>query len=430
VLPFTANGSGQIRIDLVECQPVATTLETSSRDIFNPATGLFVPGSVPKVATFGLQYRIRLGTPGAGVPALASGWLPLAAIVVPPGVANFTTCDFYDVRPLVEDRVEAQPGYAGGVYVANQYCPVRAAYFGSSGGGAYNINGYSESQFGGYRAGGWLRRSSPSFSGSFTGIGALDGDPDFFNALLPDNQVSAFVAAPNSITYLVAFFPAGLPRWVRYSHSAVGGGFGRIPKGPRGILKLTSRAPFKSGIADPQVLGSGFTGTAPGVVLGTIVYDNAGSTLLPGNANGGLYYFATGFTLVNQATASSTQVDFSLTDDIEYPPNASELLADISFSITNSNTVPVQFEILTHLDYGGTNMQWVDNRTVMVPAGVLSYAVQFTIRVPLLARYSPVEINSPPTTVRSVCSSTGSATFNTAANAQKFYPIGWRLGDG
>src|SRR3984957_5910287 len=104
-LAMTPNSSGQIRIDVIECQVASLVSETDNRDVFNPSTGLFAASTVTKATQDGLSYRVRAGTPGSGFPGSVNGWLPLAVASVPTGTTTNDTITFWDVRPLVADRV-------------------------------------------------------------------------------------------------------------------------------------------------------------------------------------------------------------------------------------------------------------------------------------------------------------------------------------
>ena len=108
VLALTPNGAGATRIDIIECRPKFQTFETDNRDVFDPSTGLFAAVTVDKVRGYELEYRIRVGTAGAGFPGTALGWLPLAVASVPNGAVTWDTVILWDVRPLAADRA-SQP---------------------------------------------------------------------------------------------------------------------------------------------------------------------------------------------------------------------------------------------------------------------------------------------------------------------------------
>lgn len=99
VLTLTPNSSGTGRVDIVECKVITYDYETSSRDIYDPGTGLFSPATVTKVTGKKLQYRIRTGSPSSAWPGIVDEWLPLCVLVVPDGTTTFDTVELYDVRP-------------------------------------------------------------------------------------------------------------------------------------------------------------------------------------------------------------------------------------------------------------------------------------------------------------------------------------------
>lgn len=347
LLTFTATGGGGTRVDLVECQPVSVTLESDSRDIFNPATGLFNPSSVPKVQAFRLQYRLRLGTPGGGMPALAAGWLPLAVAVVTNAAADFTTVDFWDVRPLVEERTRPQSGASGHYPVTT----LSGATFGSA--GETLLSGFSLASYNGYLAGGSLRTSTPS-PGLFGGTGNDDGDCPSLNLSLAGNQATGFAHAVQQLNAVVACFPGGLPRWVRYSQTTVGGGFGRIPRAPRGILVLAV-------IPDSTTTAGGFMqpvipvfGSSPGVILYVTNSNTAGSDFAPTTANAGWIYTNDPISIPATSLPSSTSARWSLNPTaLKYPPQAKILrvIAEVGYTSSSANMDRLQFflqSITTH----------------------------------------------------------------------------------
>ncbi len=423
VLAFTANASGQIRVDLVECQPVSTILETDNRDIFDPGTGLFVPAAVTKVKTFRLQYRIRVGTGGAGVPALAVGWLPLAAIVMPSGAADYTTCEFYDVRPLVEERTNPHPLAA---FVNQQYAPLQdASFFSQVATGTTFLSGYSETQFSGYRAGGWLRKSSPTFLGTFAGTSYDDGDPDSFSCTNVENRVTGFAPAAGAFIYLTAFFPGGLPRWVRYSHSAVGGGLGRVPKGPRGVLLLTTHAPQANGVMDSLAIGGGL-GNAPGVAIGVLLYNQAGTDFVGVVANKGSHEMAA-WPIINFVTATSaTVIQWGLTSGVLVPTNATEACVELRFATINSSTIEcasIKVEIFA-FSPGGVGYLAQLLEQIVIPAGSTTVCKRFI--VPLIGRDGPLSTSGPSTYVK-ITLTASTSTFSTSASAHAIQPHAWKL---
>lgn len=259
-LTFTANGGGQPRIDIVECRVVDALIESGSRDVWDVPTQTFVPTSVPKVRRKLLEFRLRLGVAGGGLPSMQSGWLPLAVACVQPGAASFAQTDFWDVRPLWDDRadlVQTDP--------SKQYTPVRdCEYETKLDGSSVYLIGYISAEYMGFRAGGLLRPSQASSLATF-GLTTTTGG-EAVGYLMESAAGAQF--QPN---FVYAVFPGGLPRWVRYQQTA-DVTYGRIPRGPRGILAGSSVAPGSNGVNLAVTLPAvnGFAGTHPGVLLSVL----------------------------------------------------------------------------------------------------------------------------------------------------------------
>lgn len=234
-------GAGSTRIDVVECQRVTSVAETDSRDVFNPATGLFSPVSLTKVQGGVLAYRIRTGTPGSGFPGTAAGWMPLAVCSVPAAAGTWNDVVVWDVRPLAADRT-AGPFATSRTVPWNKrslaYCDALSV--------ANHPHIYAEVDldFGGYRAGGVIKTDSST--------GWIDPTTA---ALQAPGFAFGTVGAP---WYCYLVFPFGLPRWVRYTDSSAGM---RVPGFQRGIPVISSNpcafngAPLAPGVATPTATG-------------------------------------------------------------------------------------------------------------------------------------------------------------------------------
>lgn len=233
------------RIDVVECRPIESADANLPRDIIQP-DGTVASVNVDKLISGKLSFRIRLGTPDAGFPSVEQTWMPLAVIVTHPGAASFAACDIYDVRPLVGERTDA--------YWSHQAPPdgtvaaTNAAVYERSVAPSFTnpstAYGWWMGEAAGYRVGGciWRNVASP------TGFG-VDGDFDFFDSSLPANRGVGPMApsvTTGELNCLMAVYPMGLPRWVRYSQATLGAGpiagqvttSGRLPSGSNGILVL------------------------------------------------------------------------------------------------------------------------------------------------------------------------------------------------
>lgn len=248
-LVFTANGAGSVRVDVVEMRRSPSLVdETDNRDIFDSGTGLFTAVAVTKIVRDGIQYRIRLGTAGAGFPGAAAGWMPIAVIATPPGAASFDPCTIYDVRPLVTDRADSAAGARA----------LRTATRSERAMRNFKVDTIS---------------AAPAYllSGSFVGsdAGGYNADtlpPSGFDLRDVANHAPGYVPAANALCYVWQLQPHGLPRWVLYSTVAVPPFGGRVPLGPRGIWVVTGTGPIATqwstgdlpSIAIPLPPSSGF----------------------------------------------------------------------------------------------------------------------------------------------------------------------------
>ena len=211
---LTPNASGLPRWDVVECAVTDSLLESDNRDIFDPSTGLFTPVTVDKVRESRLQYRIRIGVPGAGFPGVVSGWMPIATMLVPNGTTNFDTVFIWDVRPLAADRCAAPLNQTGYTHKGQQF----------------------------------FETSNPISNVSIRILGTIDGWVDAYriggkfnnlnvtSALL---QEPGFSTAPGQRWYLYMAVPFGLPRWAGYLAAPLA----RVPGDLRGLPLVSNVRP-------------------------------------------------------------------------------------------------------------------------------------------------------------------------------------------
>jgi hypothetical protein len=400
VLNYTANG-GSIRWDLVECQPYLEQLQ-ESRNIWDKTAKVYVPTLVYKRCTVRLNYRIRTGTGGAGLPTLDPDWLPLAAIHVPANAASFDVCDFYDVRPLLEDRV--QPAMYNGAGTA---AAVAANLFKHLGGDWIIMDdpvttdrvmaGHAEAVFGGYLAGGELRQSMPSAAADF---GATKADQDHLSLDRADNKQAALSyrngsTSTTSTYWVAALFPALLPRWVRYSQSSIPN-IGRVPRGPRGILMVMDyngmQAIYNNGFVDtttiPAVLG--LTTSCMGVVLTSFMCD--GSGVPQGNCRNnrvtGQHAGFVSSTQIAETSPGSGVFEITLRPNLDIPPGVSEIWLELQFQGTG--TAGATMIVTTDQSY----------EVVIVPSLLDTFDwAKFTVRIPMPALPSAVAVGSTSDTV-------------------------------
>ena len=346
VLTMLANSSGSARIDLVVADVVSQVLETDSRDVFDPSTGLFTPMLVNKVIAKRLSYSIIRGTPGAGMPAFTNT-IVLAVACVPDGSTLWSDVTFWDVRPLVQERsdlgvrdnIDASSAFNTVAHFDHNWEMIQNAGPGS----ASFMVGEAWTSYLGYQAGGLLKKSTPTAA---MGTGDVDldlNDAENSTNNLVYNNTTDVGAAP-----VFALFPNGLPRWARYSELPVAGVGGslRKPYGPRGILvsgrnTLSDKAKINAygyctNVAIP--LSTGLVGTADGVCLAVLYLGNLGGAWVS-NATGrgkrisfSITFNARSFVLTHAGIPADTSTDSfdypaefitSLTSQI--PPNAVEL---------------------------------------------------------------------------------------------------------
>ena len=346
-LTFTANATADVRLDIVEVSVVDSTIETATVGVFNPTTKVFDPTPSPKVKAPRLSYRVRTGTAGSGLPALASGWMPIAVVNVQPSAAGFSTCDVWDVRPLVADRVfdnepVLQPDGSTSRAVRSRVRGV-ASLSGSQAGAEVGLRGYIEGAFGGYRAGGEIRMSAAT---NAAGFGGLDYDKNF---LLNDTQSHATVYTPvaNQPYFFAVVFPGGLPRWVRYSQDPDAVAGKRVPRGPRGILLRTTQQPSVSGYYSglTPAATSGFTASAPGIMLLAGMCNAAASTLPFSLRENVTTHPVTTAVLGGQTGGGTSAVVWTFsTANSPYPANATELILDLDISADAAEVVRITVE--------------------------------------------------------------------------------------
>lgn len=339
-LAITA-GAGATRIDVIECRRTTQVLETDNRDVFDNTTGTFVPVNLNKVQAARLVYRVRSGVPGSGLPASVQGWLPLCVAVVPSSATSVDTCDFYDVRPFVKDRIAAPTDQQT---IVNPIEPQSSMTFreASIPTTVQPHAGRIMSNIGMYRAGGVMA----------------------FDLSVSANWGPGFTPAANAIWYLYAVFPGGLPRWVKYAVSPNP----RIPDGPLGVLCVTDTLPDISGInaltnvSPPASTGLTTAGPAAPLLAGYCQSD--GSSIVPfGTAlMAGRSYNYAGRTVAATVTNSSQDI-WRLTPGTHFPRGARALICRVSAT----------------LSAGAANapLSWADTTVVLIPGGTTTGDQQF-----------------------------------------------------
>jgi hypothetical protein len=220
-LTLTANSSGSTRIDVIECSRVDTVLSTANVNIFNEATGAYTPSAENKVGQHQLTFRIRLGTPGAGLPALATGWLPLAVARVPNATTTWDTCTLWDVRPLTSDRAEGLGvgyGYGADGVVQGEAKHIEGkwhldAKYAFTSTGTARLRGNARSMLLGRRVGG---------AGNFVPWNDTDLSTQGidFNVMSVNNQEPGWTLTGGRFSYVYAVIPDAygpMARWALYT---------------------------------------------------------------------------------------------------------------------------------------------------------------------------------------------------------------------
>lgn len=127
-----APGAGQERYDVVEVIATRTYGDPVNRDILNPATGIFAPGSVnrtlswdaaagmatvltplPSTTTIGVVTGVAAAVGAAAIPPATPGYTRLAVIYVGPAAAGLTLSEIVDRRVVI-----VQPGTLVGQLVS------------------------------------------------------------------------------------------------------------------------------------------------------------------------------------------------------------------------------------------------------------------------------------------------------------------------
>lgn len=236
LLPFVANAGAGTRMDIVECRPYETSSLSENRDVYDASTSTYAPTLVSKASGAALTYRIRQGTAAAGLPAKDDNWCPLAVVAVTTTATGFTTCDVYDVRPLLDAAAQVPLSWD---HASSPNNPLITILDSSLCGVNYDTStakaqGWWAAGFNGYLVGGPLYKTSPSASWSTTLVDFIDiEDTTNWSSNLPPT------VSGNARNSLVCLIPSQFYRFMRYTRADYSG-LGRIPRGPNGIFTICS----------------------------------------------------------------------------------------------------------------------------------------------------------------------------------------------
>jgi len=453
-IALTANSSGSLRIDVLECARVQpdNVLETDSRDVFNPTTGTFAAAAVNKVTAAQLQYRIRTGTPGSGFPGAVAGWLPLVVFSVPTGTTTWDTVTMWDVRPLVEDRLfSSSPAPRDLPKVTRCYASIDAIIHG----GASRLTGEIEAELLGRRVGGALLSSCPQGGGG--GVGAA-ADALYVDLDDAANQSAGGSISASGFNYVYLATPFGLPRWAKYTK----GPGGRQPRSPRGLVVASSQTPdlvygtpdaalvLPPCLQDVGVTQAAATNAAVCVLarIGTSASSTTKGSLA---ASGGRHYpyrSGRGQIAVNSASVSVGTATWTLNPNVDFPPHARALYLEIvgaltisGGTITNYLVKSGDFNVLNGL---GTAVAITDppgGYSLVGPTGIVlsnsqTFDYRMTVRIPLPSYYEIAGVPGASTPGigsnyalewTPVILTSGGGTL--ALTAALFNVVGWELAD-
>lgn len=330
-LQLTA-GAGSTRVDVVECQPILSTIETSIRDFYDEASGVFIAKATTKVVQLRMQYRIRLGVAGAGYPGSVTGWMPLMIATVPNFATNWDDVECWDVRPLISDRI----GGVSNIRKEMERFGERSLNIGviAAATTVVRVDGIVETTFdGGASVGGWKAG------------GVIDLD-SYLGGIVISNAGTAgecsegtfpadVVAGTDLMGYLYAAFPHGLPRWCKYTQATVGQ---RIPGGFRGIPIATKTYPNLKGapnvaLTPPAILTGLTASTTSAVYLAAFrTYNAIANKIVQNNYTKDRGWCDASAQLLAATAVTGGEAEFTLDETSgQFPPTAREIL--ISFRI-------------------------------------------------------------------------------------------------
>lgn len=332
-LVMTANPSGSTRIDIIECQPISVVEETDSRDIFNTVTGLFNATTVTKAIEANMTYRVRAGTPGAGIPALAAGWLPLAVASVPTLATSNDNISFWDVRPLIGDRI-FQPSHLQLNWPRNTYARFQGVCNPITGAANYIMQGIVEGNRGSYRIGGQI-------------TGSLLADTNSCDLLNAANIAAGFTPTVGTPCFAYLVTPFGLPRWAMYTQ----GPTGRVPRSPRGIIVLSGIAPNVDGTpssAVPLPTACGLGSSSSNALcfwMSTAVIIGGQTTFRPTIALGKSVCSEKVAALSAPTSSTITSTKWLLQSGTHFPANAKRLLIAVGINVNSDGSNPCVIEL-------------------------------------------------------------------------------------
>lgn len=391
-LQMTANSSGATRIDVIECGYASSAVETDNRDVFNPGTNTFAAVSLTKAIQGSLIYRVRAGTPGGGFPGTVSGWLPLAVASVPTATTTNDTITFWDVRPLLADRVQQPfsstfdyPRWHHANYVVDTSLGGSTYLLGTVEATATDIVNNSPSL---RRLGGRLRSS-----------GITDAAVDGVDLNSANNWSSTITTAVGYMYLAEGMF--GLPRWARYA-AAPGV---RTPRNPRGFVVVSTTPPCdfygapSAAIALPASTGLAGSFTK-GVCFGAVNYVSGHVTspsICDGrtqwNGSTALLVYPTSSAVITGSSPAFTAT-FALRGNVTHLSGAKALYVTVEFTLTTVTAAGLLVTATIGNAGGGIPLAQVQSSHYPLPGGGAQF-FSMTLRVPWYHAY-PAGGNSSP----------------------------------
>lgn len=404
ILTLAAGSGGGIRIDVIECRRRQVVTETDSRDVFDPGTNTFAPQVVDKVIESQLEYRVRQGVAGAGLPANVQGWLPLCIASVPSAAVNVDTITFWDVRPLIKDRISFDQQHALTAVENGSTFGVRAPYLlVQTNPATLPAKGYLTNRFLMYRAGGWI-------------------DLDLAD---PVNHATGFSPTANVMWFLKAAFFGSLPRWVNYAASPAA----RLPSGPLGVLVVsgidsTDQNGLLSSVSAPA--STGLSAVGQGVILAAAfgVDYSPGINLQAVTVVDGMHHFQYSPLILPNADAA---VNFQLIAGSDYPMSAKSLLIRRTARFTMTAATAFNVEVSTVLiDPGTINFLFFNRgfRFQAIGQGVTQIEFSDVTEVPIIPY---LDLSGAISKNVKLGPSYGSGTAGSVRTYNDLQIIGWRL---
>lgn len=414
LLMSAGSGGGDDRLDVIECRRTEIVLETDNRDVIDIGTGLVAPATVPKIVAGRLEYRVRAGTPGSPILTLAQGWLPLAVAFVPSTASMVDDMTFWDVRPLVTDRVD--PPTARTYLRALQESPELLSDE-ITAGGETRVSGIVMTRSGAYLAGGVLN----------------DGSVARIDVRAAANHGQAYAPVEGALWHLYLVFPLGLPRWVRYVSS--GGLIG--PGTLRGIPTVVhvgpasyAGTPTATSIAPP--LSTGISGGHPAVHIASGII-GSGPAERGIIADGRVHRF-TGTAVgaapaVLPAASTDTTDRYELVANTHYPKTARSVIVRVATTFNgDAAAIAKWFRWLAVHPAGSPSEQLASivlgGQHWTFPTPTVSFTDFFDVEVPVPPFQSGAGFASDNLQFTMLWSNTGT----TSRSGSSLQVIGWRLG--